>query len=474
MKQAIFCTLCCAYSITGFSQNNVGIGTPVPTEARLVVTGGAGGSQGLFGKGVNGVSIESGPASINFNNYYLNNDGRKLIAAGYSGQFTYDNTTGILNYKTSTASGVANGPTGIMNPLMSVTRQGNLGIGTSTEMGLITTRGTIGAVAALFGDNTTGIAIENSYPGIGINTYYNGGRKFIAAGYGGLLGMDPVLGNFYLYTSAAAGTLNGAATMNLRMMIAKTGSVGIEGNSNPLAPLSFASTVGNKIALWGDADAAHYGVGIQGALLQVYTSGANADIAMGYGTSAAFTEKYRFGNNGYLNIKNGRIRFTGQYDAGNPQGIEFTNLAGNALKGYIGQFDNNQMGFFGYSGAGWALLFNQTTGQLNLGATRNAFDANYKLNVGGKILAEEVRVLLQNAWPDYVFAKDYKLMPLQQLHEYIQANNHLPDMPAATELQASGVDMGEMQRKMMEKIEELTLYVIDLKKEIEILKRKTP
>jgi Chaperone of endosialidase len=79
------------------------------------------------------------------------------------------------------------------------------------------------------------------------------------------------------------------------------GMVGI-GNLYPKAPLSFPSTIGNKIALWGDPTGGHYGIGIQGSLLQLYTSASNADIAFGYGKSSSFAETMRIKGNGKVGI----------------------------------------------------------------------------------------------------------------------------------------------------------------------------
>jgi hypothetical protein len=93
-----------------------------------------------------------------------------------------------------------------------------------------------------------------------------------------------------------------------------------------------------------------------------------------------------------------------------------------------------------------------------------------RLAVKGLIMAEEVRVRL-HPWPDYVFDGKYKLMPLPEVEAFIQANKHLPNIPSALSLeQNGGVDMGEMQAKQMEKIEELTLYIIELNKQLQELK----
>lgn len=110
------------------------------------------------------------------------------------------------------------------------------------------------------------------------------------------------------------------------------------------------------------------------------------------------------------------------------------------------------------------------TEQVTIG-TSIATPSTYKLGVGGRIICEELKVKLQSAgWPDYVFANNYKLKPLEELENYIKINQHLPNIPAAKTVETEGLEVGEMQRRMMEKIEELTLYVIDLKKEIEVLK----
>lgn len=110
-------------------------------------------------------------------------------------------------------------------------------------------------------------------------------------------------------------------------------------------------------------------------------------------------------------------------------------------------------------------------GNVAIGSIVAATAPNYKLTVGGKILCEELRVKLQSSgWPDYVFGNDYKLPSLDEVEKFIQENKHLPNIPSASQVGREGVDVGDMEKKMMEKIEELTLYVISLKKEIEILK----
>lgn len=83
-----------------------------------------------------------------------------------------------------------------------------------------------------------------------------------------------------------------------------------------------------------------------------------------------------------------------------------------------------------------------------------------RLSVNGNIRAKEVKVETAN-WPDYVFKEDYDLMPLSELETYIKTNRHLPGIPSAKEAEAEGIGLAEMNRKLLEKVEELTLHLIE-------------
>jgi hypothetical protein len=96
--------------------------------------------------------------------------------------------------------------------------------------------------------------------------------------------------------------------------------------------------------------------------------------------------------------------------------------------------------------------------------------AGYALSVNGKIVCEELKVQLSGSWPDYVFCKAYQLRSIKELENFIQKNKHLPGIPSAATVEKDGLDVGDMQKRMMEKIEELTLYIIQQQKEIDALK----
>ncbi len=121
------------------------------------------------------------------------------------------------------------------------------------------------------------------------------------------------------------------------------------------------------------------------------------------------------------------------------------------------------------------IWFNSATGQPNgkiyIGSTATypTTSGNYKLYVEGGILTEKVKVALRSTanWADYVFEKNYDLMPLKNVEEYIAKHKHLPGIDSASELAKNGLDLAEMQAKHMAKIEEMMLYIIEQNKTIE-------
>ncbi|MGB5215210.1 MAG: hypothetical protein WBN88_16375, partial [Anderseniella sp.] len=97
---------------------------------------------------------------------------------------------------------------------------------------------------------------------------------------------------------------------------------------------------------------------------------------------------------------------------------------------------------------------------VGLNSVTDRVPADYALAVGGKVLAEEVRIKQVTDWPDYVLKPDYVLAPLAEVRDYIAMHHHLPDVPSASEVSENGVGLGEMQVVLLRKIEELTLHLI--------------
>ena len=107
-----------------------------------------------------------------------------------------------------------------------------------------------------------------------------------------------------------------------------------------------------------------------------------------------------------------------------------------------------------------------------VGVNTNNTVPGYAFAVAGGIITDEVLILNVEDWPDYVFGQDHQLMSLSDLKAYIDKNSHLPDVPSAMDVEENGVNVVEMQKVLLKKIEELTLYTVEQQRLIEELQAK--
>lgn len=105
-------------------------------------------------------------------------------------------------------------------------------------------------------------------------------------------------------------------------------------------------------------------------------------------------------------------------------------------------------------------------------ADKDTWDVTYRLYVEKGVCTEKVKVTDVNNFPDFVFEEDYNLRSLTEVEAYITQNKHLPNVPSAAEVEKDGLDLGEMDKILLQKIEELTLYTIEQQKQIEALKKE--
>lgn len=143
--------------------------------------------------------------------------------------------------------------------------------------------------------------------------------------------------------------------------------------------------------------------------------------------------------------------------------------------------ERNNLKFSFFNGSTWInsfrldpegqAFFNNSVGIGIISSEMVGKNTDYRLFVEKGILTEKVKCAVKNSasWADYVFNNDYRLMPLSEVDNFIKTNHHLPGIPSAEEVVKDGIDLAAMDAKLLEKIEELTLHLIQLKKENEEL-----
>lgn len=107
--------------------------------------------------------------------------------------------------------------------------------------------------------------------------------------------------------------------------------------------------------------------------------------------------------------------------------------------------------------------------QIGLTLPDQTVHSDYKLAVAGKIVGQSLYITRPASWADYVFAPGYKLRPLPELADYISCHSHLPDVPNTAEVLRDGYDLSQMNARLLQKVEELTLYVISLNQKVTAL-----
>lgn len=197
---------------------------------------------------------------------------------------------------------------------------------------------------------------------------------------------------------------------------------------------------------------------------------------VGVGTGSTVNAKLEVrGPSIRLSDTNGDVRYLeiSQDADGTAYGRNWTNVYAGArefkisgfshLPGNDGSTKKDIIHFDGYN----LLLLKDNGGNIGIGTTK----PDFKLTVNGKVKCEEVQVVV-DVPADYVFDVNYMLMPLSEVQKFILENRHLPNVPSAQEIKQKGWQVGEMNNKLLEKVEELTLYLLQLKEENEKLRAR--
>ncbi|WP_443938779.1 hypothetical protein [Pedobacter sp. MW01-1-1] len=183
----------------------------------------------------------------------------------------------------------------------------------------------------------------------------------------------------------------------------------------------------------------------------------NASGNYGIGINEPTLGRLQVEGNMVAHIGNDQNAFVGR----NTQNLDkyfynvFTSTNGD---GILWLYNSNQLNAISLNSNGSSWL---NGGNVGVGTT----NPSEKLTVNGKIKAKELKIE-PSSWSDYVFDKEYKIMSLLDLEKYIKLNRHLPEVPNAKEVEANGIEVGEMNKLLLKKIEELTLHLIEKDKEL--------
>jgi hypothetical protein len=327
--------------------------------------------------------------------------------------------------------------------------------------------------------NGQGLTIYNSNNSAYSTLQVNGSNGYTVPNWANSTVFESVpasTGGFVL--SSYTGNINFQTNnRNNRMTITSTGNVGI-GTTTPSTPLFVtgggAMTSGwNKTAtlkstfpvlIFNSNDSKWGGLGYD------YSSGLNLWVnASSDDLSGTGNAPFHISNAGNISLGNGNAAFKLNVN-GETSFTQFLHLTSNdqEIKLYR---DGSAYGYLWSSGLGLHWGKGSNSNSITIDNNGNAGvgtvdTKGYKLAVNGKIRAQEIKVEA-SPWPDYVFTKDYNLPSLQETEKHIKEKGHLPGIPSTAEVKANGIDLGEMNAKLLQKIEELTLHLIEMNKKAE-------
>jgi hypothetical protein len=386
---------------------------------------------------------------------------RNLIVSPASGLMVYDISTnsfwfrGVTNWieMTDTLNNIwkKNGTDAYYGST------GEIGIGTQTpsfDLTLYRTTPSVGFYDAQPGFDTS---FSGSITGDSINLVVNAYRKttFGTNESGDIL--------FQINDSRGLGAVGGnigIGQIDPAYKLTLNGDIGIYSGSNFIGHMA---NEGDNLLI--NARLGNIFGGTTGDLIMQYENGSfTSSGRVGIGTNVPAGKLDVYGTSGELFRVGDASQYIHLYK-------DFIQFISSGVGKYFMQLAGNNLTLANSNGNGTGNLFIYGN-QVGIGTSNPAL--GYKLSVAGKAICEELKVQLSGSWPDYVFNNNYKLTSLNDLEKYIRQNKHLPNLPSAKEVETEGISVGDMQKRMVEKIEELTLYVLQLQKEIETLKASQP
>ncbi|WP_461105014.1 hypothetical protein [Spirosoma koreense] len=413
----------------------------------------------------------------------------------------YSNTSGVVNTFVGYQAGYAN-TTGAYNNFLGYgagheTTTGNANVFIGHMTGYLNTTGRYNIFMGYQTgyNNTTGY--ENTFIGFesgksntsGIDNVFLGHQ----AGFNNTTGVDNV------YTGVAAGYLTTVGKYNVFMghnagLFNQTGSqntfLGHQAGYNNTA--SSNTFVGYQTGMNNTGGTNNTFVGASANV----PSGSNLSnvTVVGYNAQATASNSVILGNEASVGIGNTAPQNKLEITKGvaNQSGLRFTNLTSSSparlqnqtrfltvdASGDVVLASLNSSSREGAASAPWQAsgenLQNTNAGGVLIGSGISKTPAGYRLYVADGILTEKVKVAVKSTddWSDRVFEKGYTLKSLQEVEQHIRQQGHLPSVPSAAEVVEKGIDLGKMDAKLLEKIEELTLYLIGQQHELESMRQQ--
>lgn len=293
------------------------------------------------------------------------------------------------------------------------------------------------------------------------------GSANTSVGLGSLVSLSTGVANTAFGSNSGRSISTGAANTAIGSNALMNGNIGNANTALGGNALTGPGTIIENTAI-GMASMARYN--------SVSTDYVSANTALGVGSLAYLS-------NGTGNVVIGKRSLGGIASGGNNVAIGHMtadNLLGGSNNIYIGDVKasstsaNNELNINKWIvGNNGTIGIGQFTNQLPADGIA-ADGEKYKLFVKDGIKTEKVKVDIaaSNGWADYVFTKDYQLMPLSKVEKFITENGHLPEVPTTEEAIKNGIELKEMNILLLKKIEELTLYTIQQQKRIEALEKK--
>ena len=390
---------------------------------------------------------QSGVTSLDTNN--LNRLGTNSV---YIGVLTGSNSTGIFNTFTGGISGLAN-------------TTGNNNTFTGGISGLSNTTGSNNVFTGFNAGRNNTNGTGNVFTGFEAGFANTSGFSNVFTGNNA--GRNNTTGNFNIFTGFEAGLNSTTGSENIFTGF-NAGRSNTTGSDNIFTGHLTArqNTTGSENIIMGRDSGGENTTGSFNVFMGSAAGGLNktGNNTIAIGNRAGFRSGFNEGG-GDNNV------FIGHYAGQNERGSsklyiddsDAADLSDADTPLIYGDFEENQLVFHGQVSTGIGnTVFPTEIGGVDV--------SEYTLFVAGGLLSEEVRI--NTDWADYVFNDSYKLKSLNEVEEFINENGHLPNVPSAEEVEASGIEMGEITKIQQEKIEELTLYIIEQNKRIEALEAK--